>query len=341
MIFPKVKLASVQASPVFLDIDASIDKACKFIEDAANNGADLVGFPEAFLPGYPWWIWMGPPSFGHKYLLKLYENALQENSPQMRKLSEAARKNKIYVCISATEADGTTLYLTQFWFDKKGNLIGKHRKMSPPGCEKIVWACGDGSTMQVFDTEIGKIGGIMCGEHLNPMNISALLGQGEQIHVAGWPPMHVPCEGQKPLFSTLEMSSMCTRYAAMGLRAFAIYSTQMMGQDVIDMLCTENPEFIEKLPSGKDGVIGGGHSAIYNILGEKISNDLPHDVEGIVYADCDLKDTLGRRLVMDPLDKDARPFALSMNLNRTHYKAMNFIGEQPDNSISYEQIQEL
>lgn len=134
---------------------------------------------------------------------------------------------------------------------------------------------------------------------------------------------------------------MCTRYAAMGLRAFAIYSTQMMGQDVIDMLCAENPEFIEKLPSGKDGVLGGGHSAIYNILGKKISTDLPHDVEGIVYADCDLKETLGRRLVMDPIDKDARPFALSMNLNRTHYKAMNFIGEQPNNSISYEQIQDM
>ena len=343
MIFPTVKVAAVQAAPVFLNLKASVDKACALIDEAGRNGAQLIDFPEAFLPGYPWWIWMRAPSFGHKFLMKLHQNALTYGSSEMRQLSEAARRNNIFVCISATEADGTTLYLTQFWFDNKGNLMGKHRKMSPPGCEKIVWACGNGSTMQVFDTKIGKIGGLQCGEHLNPMNISCLLGQGEQIHCAGWPPMHTPREGQMPLFSPLDMSRTATRYAAMGLRAFALYATQMMAQDVIDMLCdgTGHPEYIECLPNGVDGTLGGGHAAVFNVAGDCISNSLPHDVEGCVYAECNLMETLGRRLVMDPLDKDARPFALRMTLDRTDYKAMNFEGVQPDNSVSYEIIQNL
>lgn len=341
MVFPKVKAAAVQASPVFLNLKASVDKACGLIDEAGKNGAQIIGFPEAFLPGYPWWIWMGNPTFGMPYQLKLYDNSLEENSSEMRQLSEAAKRNNIYVCISATEKDDTTLYLTQFWFDNKGNLMGKHRKMSPPGCEKIIWACGDGSTMQVFDTEIGKLGSLQCGEHLNPMNITALLGQDEQIHIAGWPPMHIPKEGDKPLFSTLEMSSTATRYAAMGNRCFAIYSTQLLGQDVIDLLCSEHPEFIDKLPNGIDGVVGGGHAAIYNELGEKITEDIPHNVDGIVYAECDLRRTLQRRLVMDPNDKDARPHSLSVTLNREHYAAMNLTGKQPDNSVSYEVLQNI
>ncbi len=343
MIFPTIKVASVQAAPVYLDLKASVEKACGLVDEAGRNNAQLVAFPEAFLPGYPWWIWMGAPAFGHKFLMRLHQNALTSDSPEMRQLSEAARRNNIFVCISATEADGTTLYLTQFWFDNEGNLLGKHRKMSPPGCEKIVWACGNGSTMQVFDTPIGKIGGLMCGEHLNPMNLSCLLGQGEQLHCSVWPPMHTPREGQMPLFSPHDMSRTAARYTAMGLRAFALYSTQIMAQDVIDILCegTGHPEYIECLPNGVDGTLGGGRAAVFNVAGDCISNSLPHDEEGCVYAECNLLETLGRRLVMDPLDKDARPFALRMTLDRTDYKAMNFEGGQPDNSIPYESIQNI
>lgn len=341
MIFPKVRVASAQIAPVYLNLKASTEKACAFIAEAAANGAQLVNFPEAYLPGYPWWIWMDRPGFGHKFLIRLYENALTYSSAEMRMLSDAARTNNIFVCISATEADGTTLYLTQFWFNNKGDLIGKHRKMSPPGCEKIIWACGNGSTMQVFDTSLGKLGGLLCGEHLNPMNISCLLGQGEQIHCAGWPPMHIPLEGQMPLFSPLDMSRTATRYAAMGLRAFALYSTQIMAQDVIDILCddTGHPEYKEYLPNGVDGILGGGHAAVFNVAGDIISNKLPHDKEGLVYADCDLMETLARRLIMDPADKDARPFALRMILDRTDYKAMNMEGQPFNNFVSFEAIQ--
>ena len=144
--------------------------------------------------------------------------------------------------------------------------------------------------------------------------------------------MHTPREGQMPLFSPLDMSRTATRYAAMGLRAFALYATQMMAQDVIDMLCdgTGHPEYIEFLPNGVDGTLGGGHAAVFNVAGDCISNSLPHDVEGCVYAECNLMETLGRRLV-----------ALRMTLDRTDYKAMNFEGVQPDNSVSYESIQNL
>ena len=97
MIFPTVKVAAVQAAPVFLNLKASVEKACALIDEAGRNGAELIDFPEAFLPGYPWWIWMGAPSFGHKFLMKLHQNALTYGSPEMRQISEAARRNKIFV----------------------------------------------------------------------------------------------------------------------------------------------------------------------------------------------------------------------------------------------------
>ena len=104
--YPKFKAAAVQAAPVFLDAEATADKACKLIEKAASGGAKLIGFPEGFISGYPWWVWLTDPITGSPLQQKLMENAVEIPGPVVKKLSEAARKNNIYVCISVSEKEG-------------------------------------------------------------------------------------------------------------------------------------------------------------------------------------------------------------------------------------------
>ena len=171
----KYKAAACQIAPVFLDRDATVEKVCGFIGEAASNGAKVIAFPEALIPGYPWWIWLGDPFvYGMKFYRQLYDNAVEIPGKSVRKLSRCARKNDVYVCVSVTEKDGGSLYLTQLWFSPSGDLIGKHRKLKATGAEKTIWGDGDGSMMPVFETEYGNLGGLQCWEHMLPLNIAAM-----------------------------------------------------------------------------------------------------------------------------------------------------------------------
>lgn len=158
--YPTVKVAAVQAAPVYMNLDATVDKAAQLINEAAQNGAKVIGFPESFIPGYPWWIWFGSPAYGMRFYTKLYQNSLEIPSLQIQKLSETAKKNKVYVCISVAEKDKESLYLTQLWFGPSGALLGKHRKLKATNAEMTIWGDGDGSIMPTFDTEYGILGGL-------------------------------------------------------------------------------------------------------------------------------------------------------------------------------------
>ena len=129
MIYPKVKVAAVQFAPKMLDLDGSVAHACDMIREAGANGANVIAFPEAAIPGYPWWIWMTDPGSGMKYYSRLFQNAVEIPSPSVQRLSQAARDAGAYVCISVTEREQGSLYLTQLWFDPTGALVGKHRKL--------------------------------------------------------------------------------------------------------------------------------------------------------------------------------------------------------------------
>lgn len=184
----KFKVAAAQLSPVFMNKKKTIEKACRSIEAAAKNGAKLIVFPEAFIAGYPDWVWV-TPGFKKPILSKMYlellQNAVTVPDETTKKLSTAARKNKIHVVIGVseknTEASNSSLYNSLLFFDIKGNLIGKHRKLIPTGAERIIWAHGDGKTLNVYNTSIGKIGGLVCWENFMPLARTALYKQGIQI----------------------------------------------------------------------------------------------------------------------------------------------------------------
>jgi cyanide dihydratase len=129
--YAKFTAAAVQSEPVYLGVDAMVGKSCDNIHEAARHGARLVAFPEAYLPGYPIFAFMGDTNYVRTHYHELYKNAVEVPSEAIRELSFAPRRNDVYVCMSCDEKDGGSLYLTQFWFNLSGDLIGKHRKLRP------------------------------------------------------------------------------------------------------------------------------------------------------------------------------------------------------------------
>jgi aliphatic nitrilase len=176
------RAAAVQAAPVYLHKGATVEKACRLIEDSAKHGAKIVGFPECFIPS---------PIYN---TLKAYgtyvKNSILIRSPEIEMLCETAKRNGVYVVMGISEIDessDSTLYITQVFIGRDGKILGKHRKIVPTYAENLIFANGDGSTLSVFKTEYGELGGLNCGEHNNPLAKFALIAQNVKIHVASWP----------------------------------------------------------------------------------------------------------------------------------------------------------
>lgn len=330
--FPKSRVAAVQAAPVYLNLEATVEKTCSIIEDAANNGADLVAFPESFLPGYPWWVWLGDPAHGAPLFTELYKNAIEIPSIAVKKISESARKNKIYVCVSATEKEGGSLYLTQLWFNPNGDLIGKHRKLKPSGGERIIWGEGDGSMMPCFDTEIGNLGGLMCWEHWVPLNLTAMNSLNEQIHVASWPAFF---PGDEALVSA-PPNEVSSKYYALSTQSFVIMSTQVHTNEILEKIGKT-----EEQRTMYAGLVaaGGGNACIIAPNGKIISNKLPPNEEGIVYADIDLEEIIVCKYQIDPAGHYSNT-CLSLNFNQNMADPVKKTGLSRNTKLTYEEIQE-
>ena len=184
-------VAAVQAAPVFLDREATTEKACELIATAGRNGARLIVLPESFIPAYPDWVW-SVPAGDYRTMDEMYGELASQSvdvpGPVTEALGNAARAANAYVVVGVTErnaeASRASLYNTVVFFDDAGNLMGKHRKLMPTGGERLVWAQGDGSTLQVFDTALGRIGALTCWENYMPLARYAMYAWGTEVYLA-------------------------------------------------------------------------------------------------------------------------------------------------------------
>jgi cyanide dihydratase len=321
-------VAAVQASPILLDRDATVEKTCLLVDEAAANGAKVIAFPEAFIPGYPWWIWLGNADYGMKYYIDLYKNAVEIPSLTIQKLSATAKKNKVYFCVSVTEKDGGSLYLTQLWFNPKGDLIGKHRKFKATNAEKTIWGDGDGSMCPVFETEFGNLGGLQCWEHFIPLNLAAMTSMNEQVHVSSWP-IGMPHEGH--LFGS-EQCVTAAKYYAISNQVFCLLSSQIWTDEQRDRICEteEQRNYME---------VGHGFAMIIAPNGMEIGNKLVHDEEGITYADIDLEQIIPGKFLIDSAGHYSTPGFLSLNFDRTEHKAVKHIGVSNQRVLTYDELE--
>ncbi len=320
--YPVFKAAAVRATPVILDRDATIEKSCKFIKEAADNGAKLVAFPEGYIPGYPAWFYtrnlfdIGP------WYHRLYQNSVEIPSPAIQRLSQCAKENEVYVCTSITEKDGGSLYLAQIWFDPKGNLIGKHRKMRCSSGERLIWGDGEGSMFPVMDTEIGRLGGLLCWEHLVPSNLAVMNGLNEQVHVASWPNCDV-------LPNDTEIAS---RYYAMSTQTFVLQCASFLTDEAKKefFVNQETIDFISSFPYCD--------TCIYDPNGVVISNVVSGPNEGIAYADIDISKIINSKYMIDPAGHYANKY-ISVNLYTGENPFLKKLGgDGKQNTISYEEI---
>ncbi|MGY4361001.1 putative amidohydrolase [Bradyrhizobium sp. i1.7.7] len=186
---PRFRAAAVQASPVYLNPGATADKAASLVREAAANGAKLVAFPEVFVPGYPYWNWITDPVTGSAWFEKLAKASVLVPGPEVDVVRKAARDTGCHVVLGVNERSPVSLgaiYNTLVFIGPDGAVLGKHRKLVPTWAEKLTWTGGDGSSLRVYDTEIGRLGGLACGENTNTLARFALLGQGELVHVASY-----------------------------------------------------------------------------------------------------------------------------------------------------------
>ena len=323
------KVAAVQASPVFLDLEATTDKACRIIDEAASNGAEIIAMPEAFFPGYPYWTWIGDPSWGMQFYKRYYENAVTIPGPTISKISDAARRNNVYVCISVTEKDRASLYLSQLWFDRKGNLMGKHRKIRPTLVERTIWGDGDGSMMQVYDTELGMLGGLQCWEHLMSVNPLIMASMNEQVHVAAYPAF----TWDERSINHYECCRTCCKYYAMTTGTFVLLTSEVLSEKTIDIICGDD-EY--KRSIYKPGY--GAGAQIINPSGITISNVVPVHEEGIAYADIDLNEIIEVKYKIDTAGHYSRGDIATIHFDRTPHNAVSVHGDKVDYSIPYDKL---
>ncbi len=289
----KTKIAAAQLTPVFLNKEKTVKKACKAILEAGKKGAELIVFPEAFISGYPDWVWSIPANQSKQLndlYVKLVENAVSIPDDTTKKLCKAAKSAKINVVMGMNERNSETsnssLYNTILFIDDNGKILGKHRKLMPTNCERLIWGQGNGSTIKTYDTSVGKIGGLICWENFMPLPRVALYEAGIQILCsptwdkgADWlgTMQHIAREGGVFVIS----NCMTLHINDLPKELKSIY--------------TKGKEWVSK-----------GQSCIINPSGKIISGPLDSK-EGILYADIDLREIISAKRRFDVVGHYSRP----------------------------------
>ncbi len=306
-------VAAVQAAPVFLDLEASTEKACALIREAAEHGADLAVFPEAFLPGYPLWTWFIPPVQTHplrELYAELHAQSVSLSGPAVMRLCEAAMEARITVAIGInevnTEASSATLYNTLLYISHEGTVLGRHRKLIPTAAERLIWGRGNGGDLDVYDTPVGRLGGLICWEHYMPLARYALSTLGIQVHVAPtW-------DRGEPWTSTL-------RHIAKESRCPVIGSCQPFHMDDIPDRLAFKTEYLADAPDW----LNPGGSVIINPDGKIIDGPLL-EKEGFLYATFNRTELVGPRWQLDTAGHYSRPDIFTLHWRRHPDEMLRF-----------------
>jgi predicted amidohydrolase len=312
----KVKVAAVQTLPVLpMNKKATVEKACSLIEEAGNQGAELIVFPEGFIPMFPnWSMDMQIENEWSDLLTEMILNSIEIPGEETKALGGAAQKAGAYVCMGCNEIMENyvgVLYNSLVFLGPDGNVISHHRKLTPSHRERVVHARGNAEDLfHVVETRIGRIGGLICYEHLQPLFKYALMTQGEQIHCAcwaGWPGFPPPGRSNFPI------GDFASRAYAIEAACFVVLAAPWVPPD---LRAKYDKEGYAGMKNAHWGFIGG--SGVINPVGEYIAGPLVDD-EGIVYAEIDLMEITKRKCYIDPVGKDSRWDVIRLDTEEGHF----------------------
>lgn len=320
MEFPTFKAAAVQAAPISFNVDATVDKVCALIKEAAENGAKLIAFPEVFISAYPYWNWLMNPVEGSAWFKRLYLSSVLVDGPEIDRIKRAARAYDMTVVIGLNERVKEkvgTLYNTTLTISHTGELLGRHRKLVPTWAEKLTWSGGDGSSLKVHQTAVGPLGVLACGENTNTLARFALLAQGELIHIANYIALPVA-----PIDYNMA-DAIKIRAAAHSFegKVFTITSCSTVSEEIIQLYEKELPQARELL-SRTNSAYSGFTDPNGQQLGVSIIDD-----EGIAYAEIDLEKCIQPKQMHDLLGHYNRFDVFNLQLNTAAQQALSFAGE--------------
>ncbi len=317
---PTVKVAAVQASPVFLDTQATVEKACGLIAEAASQGAQLIAFPEVFISAYPYWNWFMSPVEGSPWFDKLCRSAIEIPGPEIQRIAQEAGRHGVHVVIGVNERNPlsiATLYNTLVFIGPDGKLMGRHRKLVPTWAEKLTWANGDGASLRVYDTPIGRLGGLACGENTNTLARFSLLAQGELLHVASYISLPV-APPDYDMSEAIKVRAMAHSFEG---KVFTVVSCSTISEEIIQAFTASHPQaetMLRRKNSAFSGVIGPDG----RLVGEPLI-----DKEGIVYADVDLSRCIQPRQMHDITGHYNRFDVFDLRVNRRPQQAAQFLND--------------
>lgn len=305
------KVAVVQASSVVFNQEASTDKAVKYIAEVSAAGAELVVFPEAFIGGYPKGTSYGTAigmrtERGRDEYARYYAGAVTLDGPEVQRLVEASAEHNIAIVMGIIERLGNTLYCTALLVHPEDGLVGNHRKLMPTGTERLVWGFGDGSTLDTMDTDIGRVGSVICWENYMPMMRQAMYAKGTEIYCT-------------PTADDRDSWQASMIHVAIEGRVFVLSACQYITRDEFP---AEHAVDIE--PAGGDVFMRGG-SVIIDPAGQVLAGPLFNE-EGVLYADIDLEAKKRSHLDFDPVGHYSRPDVFSLQVNTRAADPVTFAG---------------
>ena len=302
-----VPVAVVQAGAIPFDRNAMVERVCQMTADAAAQGAELILFPEAYVGGYPWGLAFGTAvggrsEAGRRVWERYWSTSVEVPGPEVERLGEAAAEAGVHLCVGVVERDSTysggTLFCTLLYIGPDGSLLGKHRKLKPTAAERLIWGEGDGSTLTVIDTPMGKVGGLICWENYMPLARMTMYGKGVEIYLAP------TADARERWLATLQ-------HIALEGRCFVLGCNQYMRRDMYP----EDLEIKDEL-AGWPEVLSRGGSAIYGPLGECLAGPL-WDEEGILHAGLDMSAIPRSKFDFDVTGHYARPDVFRLEVDES------------------------
>lgn len=305
----RVRVAVVQAAPVLFDTPQSLQKLAAFTADAAQQKAQLVVFPEAFVGGYykghEFGVSMGLRSAaGRDEFRRLFENAIDVPGAATEFIGQIAREYAVHLVVGVIERAGGTLYCTALIFGPAGSLLGKHRKLMPTAMERVIWGSGDGSTLPVVETELGRMGAVICWENYMPLLRTAMYAQGIELYCA------ITVDDRDTWLSTV------THIALEG-RCFVLSACQFLQRSDLP---SGYP--LERFPTAQDALIRGG-SCIIGPLGQLLAGP-KYGAECILTAELDRAEIIRAKFDFDVVGHYARPDVFRLDVNTQPLKSVTF-----------------
>jgi len=311
------KIAIIQEAPYVLDKVKTVEKAAQIIDTVAAQGAELIVFPEAFIPGYPAWIWRLRPGgdwgVSEELHTRLLKNAVDLSSDDLAPIMNAAKSNKVTVVCGLNERDyknsRTTLYNAVVTIDAQGNIANHHRKLMPTNPERMVWGFGDGHGLNVIDTPVGRVGSLICWENYMPLARYALYSQGIEIYIA-------------PTYDSGDAWLGTMQHIAREGKCWVLCcGVALERQD----LPSDFPN-IEQLYPVTDEWINPGDSAVIAPSGEIVSGPLSKE-KGYLVVDIDVELSTTSKRALDVAGHYSRPDVFTLEVNKARQSPTHFKNE--------------